>query len=349
VHRVEADVDGERTEVPALVGRPQPDLVLVNDDDLTYAHIDFDERSRATLLAGVGEFEDSLPRAVCMTSATMLAEQGELAIPEFIRLTAAALESETSVAIVQSLRRNARNALLQLADPRWAQRGREVLADAALRMLDAAEPGGDLQLEAVRLLAGNAVAEPQLALVRGLYQGTVELSGFEVTQELRWGLLARLAAAGLAGDAEIGAELARDHTDVGERLALVAAASIEDGAHKEAAWALLTGVEHPPPMTIIEVGYAFRQTADPALLAPFRDRYFAVLRTLWDNRSSFAKQASAKLLFPVERADGELSAQVDAFLEENREADAALVRCVREAQDLVRRVIASRSLGAAQE
>ena len=35
--RVELDVTGARTEVPELVGTPSSDLVLGNDDDLTYA------------------------------------------------------------------------------------------------------------------------------------------------------------------------------------------------------------------------------------------------------------------------------------------------------------------------
>jgi len=345
VHRVEADVDGPRTEVPALVGQAQPDLVLLNDGDLGYALIRFDERSWATLLAAVGEFEDSLARAVCMTSATMLAEQGELALPEFVRLTAAAIEAEPSTGIVQSLRENARDALSLLADPRRAQQGREILADAALRALVAAEPGGDRQLALVQLLAENAVSEPQLAQVRGLYEGTVELPGLAVTQELRWSLLARLAFAGLAGDAEIDAELAGDRSDLGERSALAARAGIQDAEHKEAAWALLTGVEHPPPMTIVKVGYAFRQAAEPELLTPFRDRYFAVLRELWDNRLSFSKQASAQLLLPTAEVGPELSGRFTAFLEQNKDADAALVRTVLEGQDTVRRATASRALG----
>ena len=49
--RLELDVDGERTEVPELVGREQPDLLLLNDDDLAYAKIRLDERSLATALA----------------------------------------------------------------------------------------------------------------------------------------------------------------------------------------------------------------------------------------------------------------------------------------------------------
>src|SRR3712207_6571022 len=40
--RVELDVTGARTEVPALVGSPAADMVLVNDDDLTYAKLRLD-------------------------------------------------------------------------------------------------------------------------------------------------------------------------------------------------------------------------------------------------------------------------------------------------------------------
>src|SRR5262249_41595014 len=40
--RVELDVVGEITEVPKLIGTRRPDLVLLNDDDLTYAKIRLD-------------------------------------------------------------------------------------------------------------------------------------------------------------------------------------------------------------------------------------------------------------------------------------------------------------------
>ena len=42
VHREELDVDGERTEVPALAGLARPDLILLNDDDLAYAKVRLD-------------------------------------------------------------------------------------------------------------------------------------------------------------------------------------------------------------------------------------------------------------------------------------------------------------------
>ena len=45
---IEVDVAGELTEIAELVGKPQPDLLLLNDGDLTYAKIRLDERSLAT-------------------------------------------------------------------------------------------------------------------------------------------------------------------------------------------------------------------------------------------------------------------------------------------------------------
>ncbi|HLH57790.1 MAG TPA: aminopeptidase N, partial [Streptosporangiaceae bacterium] len=55
-HRVETDVAGARTEVAELAGQHRPDLVLVNDDDLTYAKIRLDEHSLGTLVQAIGEF-----------------------------------------------------------------------------------------------------------------------------------------------------------------------------------------------------------------------------------------------------------------------------------------------------
>ena len=52
--RIEIDVVGARTEVPALAGVRVPDLLLLNDDDLTWAKIRLDERSLATVLRAAG-------------------------------------------------------------------------------------------------------------------------------------------------------------------------------------------------------------------------------------------------------------------------------------------------------
>ncbi|HEX8511125.1 MAG TPA: aminopeptidase N, partial [Propionibacteriaceae bacterium] len=62
--RIEIDVAGERTDVAALVGVRQPDLVLVNDEDLTYAKLRLDDRSAQTLVERLHQVESPLARAV---------------------------------------------------------------------------------------------------------------------------------------------------------------------------------------------------------------------------------------------------------------------------------------------
>src|ERR1700678_1634588 len=61
---IETDVSGAATEVPTLIGHARPDLVLVNDDDLTYAKIRLDEHSLRTAVGSIGSFTSSLPAAL---------------------------------------------------------------------------------------------------------------------------------------------------------------------------------------------------------------------------------------------------------------------------------------------
>jgi len=50
VHRVECDIDGERTDIPQMVGVHRGDVVVINDDDLAYAKIRLDDQSTAFAL-----------------------------------------------------------------------------------------------------------------------------------------------------------------------------------------------------------------------------------------------------------------------------------------------------------
>ncbi|NLT29193.1 MAG: aminopeptidase N, partial [Propionibacterium sp.] len=77
VHRVELDVAGELTEVADLVGVEQPDLVLLNDDDLTYAKVRLDPRSLDTLVQRIGDLDSALARAVCWAAAWDMCRDGE--------------------------------------------------------------------------------------------------------------------------------------------------------------------------------------------------------------------------------------------------------------------------------
>jgi aminopeptidase N len=180
----------------------------------------------------------------------------------------------------------------------------------------------------------------------------VVVPGLVVDTELRWSLLAQLAAAGRASDADIDAELAADATDGGRRHALACRAAIPDAAHKAAAWDLLTGDAPLGYETAIIVGRAFGRVggraAGPDLLAPYVSRYFDTLPGIWAGRSEQFRLVLSHVLFPYWAASDELNAQVSAFLRAE-DRNSGLARVLVECQDGTGRIVRSRSLSGRAE
>ncbi len=344
-HRVELDVAGPRTEVPALTGQPRPDLILLNDEDLGYALTRFDDRSLATLTHAIGQFTDSLARTVCWSAVLDMVQQGELSVPAFVSILASGMGKEPVVSVLQTLHMTAARLMAVMADPAWVPAGKQQLATAAMPLLRAAEPGSDHQLAWMQLLAWTASTPDQLDLLAGLLAGTTEIEGLVVDTELRWSLLRRLAAKGRAGDDQIDAELARDATDAGRRHAAACRAAIPDAEHKDAAWRLLAESEELGHEGVLAVAAAFGQAEHAALLAPYAARYFEVLPDLWASRGDHMKRVLADGLFPYASASPELLARIDAFLAA-APRDPALVRILVERRDTVERALRSRELAA---
>jgi len=343
--RVELDVAGPRTAVPELVGAAQPDLILLNDDDLGYAIIRFDRRSLATLTESIGGFTDSLPRAICWSAATDMVQEAEMPLPAFVRMLAGGMGREPSVSVLQSLNRATEWLFVTMADPAWVPEGRKQLAAAAMPLLRSADPGGDHQLVWAQLLTRTAVTPDQLDLLAGLLDGEAEVPGLAVDAELRWALLRRLAAAGRAGDPEIDAELKQDATDTGRRHAAGCRAAVPDAAHKAAAWSLLAESDELGTEGIVEVATAFGQPDQVDLLAPYAGRFFAALPGIWVSRPEFQRIILAKALFPYYAASPQLIEQIDAFLAAE-DRDPGLARVLIEGRDMVERALRSRALPA---
>jgi aminopeptidase N len=343
IRRVEVDVTGPSTAVPELVGDQQPDLVLLNDDDLGYALVRFDPRSLATLTESIGDFTDSLARAVCWSAAIDMVQEAELSLPAFVRLLVNGMGKEPSVSVLQTLHLVTARMFLFMADPGWVRNGKEDLASAAMRLLRSAEPGSDHQLAWAQLLGWTAVTPDQLDLLAGLLDGSAGVPGLAIDTELRWTLLARLAATGRAGEAEIDAERARDQTDAGQRHAAACRAAIPDAEHKAAAWALLAESDDLGVQGVIAVAQAFTQPEHAALLTPYAERYFEIMPTIWATRGEHLRVLLGQMLFPYPAASPELVERIGAFLAAE-ERDPGLTRVVIECRDIVERALRSRAL-----
>ena len=269
--RVEVDIAGERTVLAELAGERQPDLVLVNDDDLSYAKIRLDAHSLGTLVSAIGEFTEPLPAALCWAAAWDMCRDAELAARHYIGMVIDHAHTISEIGVLQTTIRQASAAARRFTDPAWRPEGiGGLMAPGLRRLAEQAEPGSDRQLAYLQAFAGVATRPDDLALLAGLLDGSAHLDGLEVDTELRWRLLQRLASQGAAGPAEIDAELERDPTDAGERRAATCRAAIPEPAAKEAAWqAIISGTL--PGATFRATVNGFQDPDHPELLEPYAD------------------------------------------------------------------------------
>ncbi|GAA4549939.1 aminopeptidase N [Amycolatopsis samaneae] len=340
-HRVELDVDGERTDVPALVGVPAGKLVLVNDDDLTYCRMRLDPASLTTLIDRVADFTDPLPRTLCWSAAWEMTREAELKARDFVTLVARGIHAETEVGVVQRLLLQAQTALNSYAEQEWAvATGWPAFTTRLLELVRAAEPGSDHQLAFVNSLAGSVLDEDTLAVVAGWLDGSAPLEGLTVDTDLRWRLLHALVAHGKADQAEIEAEQARDDTAAGRRQAERSRALRPTAAAKADAWQRAIHDDELPNAVSDSLISGFSHPGQKALLGEYVAKYFAVVDEVWQRRSSERAQPTIIGLYPswaVEPATVEAS---DAWLA--GEHPAALRRLVSEGRAGIVRALAAR-------
>ncbi|NJQ08717.1 aminopeptidase N [Streptomyces lonarensis] len=345
VERVELDVDGELTEVPDLVGRARPAVVLLNDDDLTYAKVRLDAESLAVVTEHLADFTEPLPRALCWASAWDMTRDGEMRARDYLELVLRGVGRESDIGVVQTLHRQVKLALDLYAAPDWREEGLSRWSAAALEHLNAAAPGSDHQLAWARAFAATARTGAQLDLLGALLDGGATVPGLTVDTDLRWALVQRLAATGRADAGAVEAELKRDATAAGERHAAAALAARPTEEAKAEAWAKVVESDTLPNAVQESVIGGFVQTDQHELLLPYRDRYFAALGTVWEARSHEMAQQIAVGLYPTLHVSQETLDATDAWLA-SASPSAALRRLVTESRAGVERALRAQAADA---
>ncbi|MEV5909810.1 aminopeptidase N [Streptomyces chartreusis] len=346
--RIELDVDGELTAVQQLVGTRRPDVILLNDDDLSYAKVRLDEQSLAVVTEHLGDFEASLPRALCWASSWDMTRDAELATRDYLSLVLSGIGKESDIGVVQSLQRQVKLAIELYAAPATREALLTRWTDATLAHLRAAEPGSDHQLAWARAFAAAARTPEQLDLLDALLDGSQTIEGLAVDTELRWAFVQRLAAVGRFDEAEIAGEYERDRTAAGERHAATARAGRPTAEAKAEAWASVVESDKLPNAVQEAVIGGFVQTDQRELLAAYTDKYFEVVKGVWDSRSHEIAQQIAVGLYPALQISEETLRKTDDWLS-SAQPNAALRRLVSESRAGVERALRAQEADAAAE
>ncbi|HZW41560.1 MAG TPA: aminopeptidase N [Agromyces sp.] len=321
-HRVELDVDGERTDVAELAGLARPDLVLLNDDDLAYAKIRLDEASHGVALANLSDIEDPLARALVWSSVWDATRDAETRASDYLALVVGNIASETESTTLRIVLANAVLSASAYTAPERRAEARRALADDLWRLAQEAEAGSDAQFQFVMNFAAIAEAGSHVDELAALYDGSLELDGLEIDADLGWELLIALVAAGRAGDAEIDERLASDNTATGQQSAAHARAAIQTLEGKERAWASLIDVDTATNTIVRETAEGFLRVTDPALLEAFVERYFAMLEDVWEARSYAIAEKLVDGLYPSPLANRALADASRAWLDSHPDVPA---------------------------
>ncbi|WEP00348.1 aminopeptidase N [Streptomyces sp. FXJ1.172] len=344
--RVEKDVEGPRTVVAELADAEAPELVLVNDDDLTYCKIRFDETSLATLREHLGALTDPLARALCWSALWNMTRDALLPARDFIALVLRFAGRESDIGVLQMLHAWTESALVHYAAPEWRERGGALLAQGAERELYDAEPGSEHQLAWARFYARTADGPAGFELLRGLLEGTSVVEGLEVDQELRWAFLEPLTAHGAVDESVLAAELARDDTASGKRHQVRCLAARPSAAVKAQAWAQVVESDTLSNALVEATIAGFDQSSQRELTAPYAEKYFAALERVWRERSIQIGMDVVRGLFPALQDRPETLEATDAWLAAHQDAAPALRRLVLEARDDLARALRAQACDA---
>lgn len=321
-HRVELDVDGERTDVAALVGLARPALVLLNDDDLAYAKIRLDDASLAVAIENLAAIESPLARSLVWGSVWDSTRDAEISARSWVRLVLSNIATETESTTLRTVLGQLVLTATQYVAEAHRQATVTEVGDALWSLAQKAEAGSDAQFQFVKYFASVATTDTQLAAIDALIDETAPLPGLDIDTDLGWELLIALVAGGKAGAAEIDAALASDNTATGAQAAAHARASIPTAGGKQAAWSSLVDVDTAPNTIVRTTALGFLRVNDNALLEPFIAKYFAMLQSRWASRSYSIAEKLITGLYPAPLANQKLVDATRAWLDANPEPPA---------------------------
>ncbi len=331
------NLSGASTEVPELSGEKVADLLLLNDKDLSYGKIRFDEKSIATLKDHLGDLTDPLSRALCWAAVWDMLRDAELASSDYVPLVLNALAGEEDAAVVAMtlIQLDSAVELFAADSHRSVLRAEQAVGIDAL--LDGASAGGDLQLIYARALASTATTPEQIAKVRGMLEG--KLPGLVVDADLRWHFINTLVERGQSSMQEVEAELANDKTANGLRYAAFAKAAFPNVQAKTDAFKAATqdGLSNHIQLFTIR---GFQRPIQRELLAGYSDNYFESVLGIWEKESYEIASNVAALLYPTYIISEKTLAATEKWLAgPGKDAQNSLRRIMAENRDAMSRAL----------
>jgi aminopeptidase N len=265
---------------------------------------------------------------------------GELSATDYSEMVLNALGKENEASVIQAQIGNLEVSVEIYSAPKNRESLRAKRSAGLYRLASDAKPGSDEQLALARGFANGATVA-DASKVKEILEG--KMSGLTIDSEMRWSLVKSLTERGVFGAKEIDAELERDNTADGARHAAEAKAMIATAPSKAEVWTALTTTElsnHIQRHMLIGANRPIQQD----LWAPYVDKYFEVVKKIWDDNSYEIGKQFADLAFPRFAPTSENLAKAENWISNNPDASDGVMRCVKEGRDSLIRALKAQSV-----
>jgi aminopeptidase N len=327
VDMLSVELAGERTRID---GGFDADLLLVNDEDLTFATVRPDPASLELMLSRGGELPTAVARTLALTTVWRLLYDGELTAQQFVDCGVGVLSHETADSVIEPLL----GRLVEAAD-HWAPTpARNQLLSQVADLCRTLADNPDRRVAALRALAQSATTPEQLGA----------LAAHANDPDLRWRRLIRLAELGQLDESDIDQLLAEDPNPDSWMSAARARAAVPSEEAKEQTWRAVVVDRKIPPDVLDRVGRAFWRPGQEQLLTAYAERFLESLRQVSDTGMMWALGLSGGFYPAVGGEDG-FSNRLEAAAGDDG-VSPLVRRTVGELTDRRRRREAARAAGA---
>ncbi|QPK94698.1 aminopeptidase N [Actinomyces sp. zg-332] len=299
---LDVELADETVDIDSAVGLAKPDVLVINDEDLTYAITRVDDTSVSNLVKGMHTIESSLTRAVLWLSLFTQARDGILPINTYLEIVLNNLHREENDAIVQCVLDQTQT-LVSCMKP---ENSRTALASLARFthsiILDA--PSYDLKLAwakaylnfASRLdsadFAEDTHAEKLLELVNN------NVDNFETDLQLMWQVARVLAIYNVYDLSDLDALKEKDPSGEGIIGYMRAKASILGDGKKQALFEEICTNKTLSNEQLLALLDGFNTHLSDEEKLVYADKYFERIEQLWNERSIVMARHITHGLFP---------------------------------------------------
>lgn len=336
--KFEIDISGSETEVNSIVGFTKPDLVVINDDDLTYAKIRFDEESLKTIHKNFKNLTNSLTRTLIWNSLWDTNRDGQTAPHKYVQFILENIKHETNSSMRSVLLKQLATTIDLYLDRTKHKETIVNTAQCLWQLSKDAIAGSDAQLQFIKMFANYAHTKEFAHIVQQLLENKLKLPGLIIDTDLSWHLLNCLVTAGYATEEAIMKQFATDKTANGMQELAYAKATIPSLETKKHTWDSMLTTELTNSILASTIA-GFTEVVDSKLLEPFVDLYFAAIKKVWETKTYEIAQQIIFGLYPTVLANQGLVDQTEKWLQENIDANPALQRLMLENLDGVKRAL----------